>query len=167
MTMLVPTGPVPLDHSLCRYERLPRVASTELRVRLHDAAKVYVGNIIMRHPRLQVTIIDPTSMTPSWVQLQSLNLTQLDNGDISQNMTILKSRSARWPFPRPLYQAAGLEYDHHSARERSYHGSPVHLDIGITPGFTETPSRCATSTQRGIRADGVGWVRYGFVIQAR
>ncbi|KAK2595388.1 Alcohol acetyltransferase, partial [Conoideocrella luteorostrata] len=60
----------------CRYEIQPRLAPAESRTQLEETVKVAVVDIIMRHPMLQVGIMDANSKTPSWIQLQSLNLTQ-------------------------------------------------------------------------------------------
>jgi hypothetical protein len=60
----------------CRYEIPPHLAPTELQTELEEAIKVAVVDTIMRHPMLQVGIIDATGKTPSWIQLQSLDLTQ-------------------------------------------------------------------------------------------
>ena len=60
----------------CRYAIPPRLASIESRTQLEEAVKVAVVDTIMRHPMLQVSMMDATSKTPSWIQLQSLDLTQ-------------------------------------------------------------------------------------------
>ncbi|KAL9607236.1 MAG: hypothetical protein Q9167_007831 [Letrouitia subvulpina] len=60
----------------CRYAVPPRLASAEWRTQLEEVVKVAVVDTIMRHPMLQVGMIDATSKTPSWIQLQSLDLTQ-------------------------------------------------------------------------------------------
>lgn len=60
----------------CRYAISPRFVSTESRPRLKEIVKVAVVDTIMRHPMLQVGMTDATSKTPSWIQLQSLELTQ-------------------------------------------------------------------------------------------
>lgn len=60
----------------CRYAIPPHLAPAESRTQLHEAVKVAVVDIIMRHPMLQVSLINATSKTPSWIQLQSLDLTQ-------------------------------------------------------------------------------------------
>lgn len=60
----------------CRYEIPPRLASAELRPQLEEAVKVAVVDTIMRHPMMQVGMKDATSKAPSWIQLQSLDLTQ-------------------------------------------------------------------------------------------
>ena len=60
----------------CRYAISPRFVSTESRPRLEETVKVAVVDTIMRHPMLQVGMTDATSKTPSWIQLQSLDLTQ-------------------------------------------------------------------------------------------
>lgn len=51
----------------CRYEIPPQLASAESRTQLQEAVKTAVMNIIMRHPMLQVGMIDVTSKTPSWI----------------------------------------------------------------------------------------------------
>ncbi|ROW00766.1 hypothetical protein VMCG_06568 [Cytospora schulzeri] len=60
----------------CRYAIPQRLAPADSRTQLEEAVKVAVVGTIMRHPMLQVSMIDATSKTPSWIQLQSLNLTQ-------------------------------------------------------------------------------------------
>lgn len=60
----------------CRYAVPPRLARAESRTQLEEAVKVALVNIIMRHPMLQVGMMNVTSKTPSWIQLQSLDLTQ-------------------------------------------------------------------------------------------
>lgn len=60
----------------CRYEIPPRLASAESRTQLQEAVKVAVVDTIMRHPMMQVGMKDATSKAPSWIQLQSLDLTQ-------------------------------------------------------------------------------------------
>ncbi|KAF2789133.1 hypothetical protein K505DRAFT_313720 [Melanomma pulvis-pyrius CBS 109.77] len=60
----------------CRYAIPPRLALAESRTQLHEVVKVAVVDTIMRHPMLQVGMMDATSKTPSWIQLQSLDLTQ-------------------------------------------------------------------------------------------
>ncbi|ROW13642.1 hypothetical protein VPNG_04527 [Cytospora leucostoma] len=60
----------------CRYAIPPRLAPAESRTQLEEAVKVAVVDTIMRHPMMQVGMIDATSKTPSWIQLQSLDLTQ-------------------------------------------------------------------------------------------
>ena len=60
----------------CRLAIPPRLAPAESRTQLEQTVKVAVVDIIMRHPMLQVGMMDVTSKTPSWIQLQSLNLTQ-------------------------------------------------------------------------------------------
>ncbi|KAK4182448.1 hypothetical protein QBC35DRAFT_172314 [Podospora australis] len=61
----------------CRYEIPSRpLASVESRPQLEGTVKVAVVDTIMRHPMLQVGIVDATAKTPSWIQLQSLDLTQ-------------------------------------------------------------------------------------------
>ncbi|KAF2874254.1 hypothetical protein BDV95DRAFT_627006 [Massariosphaeria phaeospora] len=60
----------------CRYSISPRFAPAESRTQLEKAVKVAVVDTIMRHPMLQVGMIDATSKTPSWIQLPSLDLTQ-------------------------------------------------------------------------------------------
>ena len=60
----------------CRYAVPPRLARAESRTQLEEAVKVAVVDTIMRHSMLQVGMMDATSKTPSWIQLQSLDLTQ-------------------------------------------------------------------------------------------
>ncbi|KKY33276.1 hypothetical protein UCDDA912_g06791 [Diaporthe ampelina] len=60
----------------CRYAIPPRLAPAASRTQLEEAVKAAVVGTIMRHPMLQVGMIDATSKTPSWIQLQSLDLTQ-------------------------------------------------------------------------------------------
>lgn len=77
----------------CRYTIPPRLAPIELRTQLEEAVKVAVVDTLMRHPMLQVSMIDATSKTPSWIQLQSIDLTQHikwvyigDNADFEQRV---------------------------------------------------------------------------------
>jgi hypothetical protein len=60
----------------CRYAIPPRLALAESRTQLEKAVKVAVVDTIMKHPMLQVGMIDVTSKAPSWIQLPSLDLTQ-------------------------------------------------------------------------------------------
>ncbi|KAF1962886.1 hypothetical protein CC80DRAFT_530784 [Byssothecium circinans] len=60
----------------CRYAVPPRLAPAESRTQLEKVVKVAVVDTIMRHPMLQVGMIDATSKTPSWIQLRSVDLTQ-------------------------------------------------------------------------------------------
>jgi hypothetical protein len=60
----------------CRYAVPPRLAPAESRIQLEKIVKIAVVDTIMRHPMLQVGMIDATSKTPSWIQLRSLDLTQ-------------------------------------------------------------------------------------------
>ncbi|KAL9023004.1 MAG: hypothetical protein Q9196_007434, partial [Gyalolechia fulgens] len=60
----------------CRYAVPSRLAPAESRTRLEKTVKVAVVETIMKHPMLQVGMIDATSKTPVWIQLQSLDLTQ-------------------------------------------------------------------------------------------
>ncbi|KAH8678559.1 hypothetical protein BGZ60DRAFT_246590 [Tricladium varicosporioides] len=60
----------------CRYAMPPRLVPAESRTQLEEAVKVAVVDTIMRHPMLQVGMMNATSKTPSWIQLQSLDLTQ-------------------------------------------------------------------------------------------
>lgn len=60
----------------CRYEIPPRLAPAESRTQLEQAVKVAVVDTIMRHPMMQVGLIDSTSKSPSWIQLQSLDMGQ-------------------------------------------------------------------------------------------
>ncbi|KAK5659125.1 hypothetical protein OQA88_1215 [Cercophora sp. LCS_1] len=56
----------------CRYEISTRLAAAELQT----AIKIAVVDVIMRHPMLQVGMIDAMSKIPSWIQLPSLDLTE-------------------------------------------------------------------------------------------
>lgn len=58
----------------CRYEIPPRLAKSQ--AQLENAVKAAVVETIMRHPMLQVSMINASSKTPSWIQLKSLDLTQ-------------------------------------------------------------------------------------------
>ena len=60
----------------CRYAIPPRLAPAESRTQLKKTVKIAVVDIVMRHPMLQVGMMNATSKTPSWIQLQSLDLTQ-------------------------------------------------------------------------------------------
>ncbi|KAI0445137.1 hypothetical protein F4803DRAFT_571934 [Xylaria telfairii] len=60
----------------CRYAIPSPLAPAESRMQLEEAVKVAIIHTILKHPMLQVHMIDATSKTPSWIQLQSLNLTQ-------------------------------------------------------------------------------------------
>ncbi|MCJ1383317.1 hypothetical protein MMC17_006430 [Xylographa soralifera] len=60
----------------CRYAVPPRLAPVESRPQLEETVKVAVVDTIMRHPMLQVGMMDATSKTPSWIQLPCLDLTQ-------------------------------------------------------------------------------------------
>ena len=60
----------------CRFAVPSRLASAESRIQLEKTVKVAVVDTIMRHPMLQVGMLDATSTTPSWIQLESLDLTQ-------------------------------------------------------------------------------------------
>ncbi|KAL8835854.1 MAG: hypothetical protein Q9170_003148 [Blastenia crenularia] len=60
----------------CRYAIPPRLAPAETRTQLKKIVKVAVVDTIMRHPMLQVGMMNATSKTPLWIQLQSLDLTQ-------------------------------------------------------------------------------------------
>ncbi|KAG7006557.1 alcohol acetyltransferase protein [Physcia stellaris] len=60
----------------CRYAVPSHLVSIESQTQLEKAVKVAVVDIIARHPMLQVGMMDATSKTPSWIQLQSLDLTQ-------------------------------------------------------------------------------------------
>ena len=60
----------------CRYAVPPRLAPEESRTQLEGAVKVAVVDTIMRHPMLQVSMMDATAKIPLWIQLQSLDLTQ-------------------------------------------------------------------------------------------
>jgi hypothetical protein len=58
----------------CRYEIPPQLAESQ--TQLENVFKIAVVDIIMRHPMMQVSMIDANSKTPSWIQLESLDLTQ-------------------------------------------------------------------------------------------
>lgn len=60
----------------CRYEIPPRLAPAKSQTQLEETIKIAVVNTIMRHPMMQVGMANATSKTPSWIQLQSLDLTQ-------------------------------------------------------------------------------------------
>ncbi|KAL8900582.1 MAG: hypothetical protein Q9207_005618, partial [Kuettlingeria erythrocarpa] len=60
----------------CRYAVPPRLAPAESRTQLAEEVKVAVVDTIMRHPMLQVGMMDATSKIPSWIQLQILDLKQ-------------------------------------------------------------------------------------------
>ncbi|KAJ2982085.1 hypothetical protein NUW58_g6521 [Xylaria curta] len=60
----------------CRYAIPPRLEPAESRSQLEETVKVAVVDTILRHPMLQVSMMDATSKTPSWIQLQRLDLTQ-------------------------------------------------------------------------------------------
>ncbi|QSZ37585.1 hypothetical protein DSL72_008683 [Monilinia vaccinii-corymbosi] len=60
----------------CRYQIPPYLVPIESRTELEKAVKVAVVDTIMRHPMMQVGVMDATSKTPSWIQLESLDLTQ-------------------------------------------------------------------------------------------
>jgi hypothetical protein len=60
----------------CRYTVPLHLAPAESRTQLEKVVKIAVVDTIMRHPMLQVGIINVTSKTPSWIQLKSLDLTQ-------------------------------------------------------------------------------------------
>jgi len=60
----------------CRYLIPPRLVPAEFQTQLEEAVKVAVVDTIMRHPMLQVSMINTTSKTPSWIQLHSLDLKQ-------------------------------------------------------------------------------------------
>lgn len=77
----------------CRYTIPQRLAPAESRTQLEEAVKVAVVGVIMRHPMLQVGMMDATSKTPSWIQLQNLDLTEHltwhyieDNDDFEQTV---------------------------------------------------------------------------------
>jgi hypothetical protein len=57
----------------CRYVVPPRLVA-EPRTQMEKIIKVAVVDTIMRHPMMQVGMIDGTSKTPSWIQLPSLDL---------------------------------------------------------------------------------------------
>ena len=60
----------------CRYEIPPRLIPAESRLQLELAVKVALVDTVMRHPMMQVGMIDAASKAPSWIQLPSLDLTQ-------------------------------------------------------------------------------------------
>lgn len=60
----------------CRYAIPPRLSPVDSRTQLEEAVKVAVVDTVMRHPMLQVGMMNATSKAPSWIQLQSLDLTQ-------------------------------------------------------------------------------------------
>ncbi|KAI0968713.1 hypothetical protein F4678DRAFT_474434 [Xylaria arbuscula] len=60
----------------CRYAIPSRLTPPESRSQLEESVKVAVVRTILRHPMLQVGMGDTTSKTPSWIQLESLNLTE-------------------------------------------------------------------------------------------
>jgi hypothetical protein len=60
----------------CRYTVPLHLAPAESRTQLEKVVKIAVVDTIMRHPMLQVGMINVTSKTPSWIQLKSLDLTQ-------------------------------------------------------------------------------------------
>lgn len=70
----------------CRYAFPSRLAA-ESRTQIEKVIKVAVAGTIMRHPMMQVGMINGTSKTPSWIQLPSLDLSQhikwiyLEGGD--------------------------------------------------------------------------------------
>jgi hypothetical protein len=59
----------------CRYVVPPRLVA-ESRTQMENVIKVAIVDTIMRHPMMQVGMIDGTSKTPSWIQLPSLDLRQ-------------------------------------------------------------------------------------------
>ncbi|KAI1325542.1 hypothetical protein F5Y16DRAFT_422763 [Xylariaceae sp. FL0255] len=60
----------------CRYVIPPRLALSESRLQLDAAVKSALVDTLLKHPMLQVAIIDATAKTPSWTQLQNLDLAQ-------------------------------------------------------------------------------------------
>ncbi|KAJ8119389.1 hypothetical protein ONZ43_g3650 [Nemania bipapillata] len=60
----------------CRYSIPARLATAESRDQVEQTVKAAVVDIILRHPMLQVGMKDATSKTPSWIQLESLDLKQ-------------------------------------------------------------------------------------------
>lgn len=58
----------------CRYEIPQRFADSQ--AKLEIAVKVAVADIIMRHPMLHVSVLNASSKSPSWIQVESLDLTQ-------------------------------------------------------------------------------------------
>lgn len=59
----------------CRYT-LPQRLATESRTQIENLVKVAIVDTIMKHPMLQVGMAYGHSKTPSWIQLQSLDLAQ-------------------------------------------------------------------------------------------
>lgn len=60
----------------CRYTIPPHLALAESRADLEEVIKAAIVDTIIRHPMLQVAMVDATSKTPSWTQLKGLNLAQ-------------------------------------------------------------------------------------------
>ncbi|KAJ4294217.1 Alcohol acetyltransferase [Kalmusia sp. IMI 367209] len=60
----------------CRYAVPPHLAPVESRTQLEEVVKIAIVDTIMRHPMLQVGMINATSKSPLWIQLQTLDLTQ-------------------------------------------------------------------------------------------
>ncbi|THV49058.1 hypothetical protein BGAL_0213g00040 [Botrytis galanthina] len=60
----------------CRYEIPPWLAPIKSQTELATVVMVAVVDTIMRHPMMQVGVMNATSKTPSWIQLESLDLTQ-------------------------------------------------------------------------------------------
>lgn len=59
----------------CRYA-IPRRLAAQSRTQIEKVVKVAVAGTILKHPMMQVGMIDGTSRTPSWIQLPSLDLSQ-------------------------------------------------------------------------------------------
>ncbi|KAI1125985.1 hypothetical protein F5Y10DRAFT_279099 [Nemania abortiva] len=60
----------------CRYAIPTRLTPTESRTQLEEVVQAAVVDTILRHPMLQVGMMDAISKTPSWIQLQKLDLRQ-------------------------------------------------------------------------------------------
>jgi len=60
----------------CHYILPPRLAA-ESRTQIEEVIKAAVVDTIMRHPMMQVGLINGNSRNPSWIQLPSLDLGQL------------------------------------------------------------------------------------------
>lgn len=59
-----------------RYEIPPHLTLLKTRTKVEEIVKIALVDTIMRHPMLQVGMIDATAKTPSSLQLQSLDLAQ-------------------------------------------------------------------------------------------
>ncbi|KAG8160872.1 hypothetical protein KVR01_009136 [Diaporthe batatas] len=60
----------------CRYAIPRHLTPSESRPQLAKAVELAVIDTVMRHPMLRVGMAEATSKTPSWVQLESLDLKQ-------------------------------------------------------------------------------------------